>query len=90
MFFVLYRREDMALSLLSMISNNIGQIAYLTAINYGLKRIFFGGFFIRGNPVTMAKMSFAINFWSKGTMKVCASLFLLRIERIQQMKTRRE
>jgi pantothenate kinase len=53
-----------------MITNNIGQIAYLTAMHYGLKQIFFGGFFIRGNPFTMAKMSFAINFWSKGTMKV--------------------
>lgn len=63
------RREDIALSLLSMITNNIGQIAYLTAMRYGLKQVFFGGFFIRGNPFTMAKMSFAINFWSKGTMK---------------------
>ena len=52
-----------------MISNNIGQVAYLNALRLGLKRIYFGGFFIRGHPYTMAKMSFAIDFWSKGAMK---------------------
>ncbi|CAM6128447.1 unnamed protein product [Calypogeia fissa] len=64
-----YRREDLALSLLRMISYNIGQIAYLNALQYGLKRIFFGGFFIRGHAYTMDTMSFAINFWSKGEAK---------------------
>ncbi|KAJ7567107.1 hypothetical protein O6H91_02G132200 [Diphasiastrum complanatum] len=61
-----YRREDIALSLLRMISYNIGQIAYLNALRYGLKRIFFGGFFIRGHAYTMDTMSFAVSFWSKG------------------------
>lgn len=101
-----YRREDIALSLLRMISYNIGQVgwkmlfdkmfqcplrnhssrhgssryglgnvsavlstkcssqvAYLNALRYGLKRIFFGGFFIRGHAYTMDTMSFAIRFW---------------------------
>jgi bifunctional damage-control phosphatase, subfamily II, fusion protein len=35
---------------------------------YNLKRIFFGGFFIRGHPYTMETISFAIHFWSKGEM----------------------
>ncbi|XP_024385144.1 pantothenate kinase 2 isoform X2 [Physcomitrium patens] len=61
-----YRREDIALSLLRMISYNIGQVAYLNALRYGLKRIFFGGFFIRGHAYTMDTMSFAIRYWSKG------------------------
>ncbi|KAL3694170.1 hypothetical protein R1sor_007821 [Riccia sorocarpa] len=61
-----YNREDLALSLLRMISYNIGQIAYLNALQYGLKRIFFGGVFIRGHAYTMDTISFAINFWSKG------------------------
>jgi hypothetical protein len=52
-----------------MISNNIGQVAYLNALRLGLKRIYFGGFFIRGHPYTMSKMSFAIDFWSRGRMK---------------------
>ncbi|KAG2636416.1 hypothetical protein PVAP13_2NG449600 [Panicum virgatum] len=61
-----YRPEDISLSLLRMISYNIGQISYLNALRYGLKRIFFGGFFIRGHAYTMDTISFAVNFWSKG------------------------
>ncbi|KAH9564934.1 hypothetical protein CY35_04G050200 [Sphagnum magellanicum] len=61
-----YRKEDIVLSLLRMISYNIGQVAYLNALRYGLKRIFFSGFFIRGHAYTMDTMSFAIRFWSKG------------------------
>lgn len=61
-----YRPEDISLSLLRMISYNIGQISYLNALRYGLKRIFFGGFFIRGHAYTMDTISFAVHFWSKG------------------------
>ncbi|XP_052185923.1 pantothenate kinase 1 isoform X1 [Diospyros lotus] len=61
-----YRPEDVSRSLLRMISNNIGQIAYLNALRFGLKRIFFGGFFIRGHPYTMDTISVAVQFWSKG------------------------
>ncbi|PIN10328.1 Pantothenate kinase PanK [Handroanthus impetiginosus] len=68
-----YRAEDIARSLLRMISNNIGQIAYLNALRFGLKRIFFGGFFIRGHAYTMDTISVAVNFWSKGEAK---ALFL--------------
>ncbi|KAI0523994.1 hypothetical protein KFK09_003358 [Dendrobium nobile] len=61
-----FRPEDISLSLLRMISYNIGQISYLNALRYGLKRIFFGGFFIRGHAYTMDTISFAVHFWSKG------------------------
>ncbi|KAG6753098.1 hypothetical protein POTOM_043142 [Populus tomentosa] len=61
-----YRPEDISLSLLRMISYNIGQISYLNALRFGLKRIFFGGFFIRGHAYTMDAISFAVHFWSKG------------------------
>ncbi|KAJ3694314.1 hypothetical protein LUZ60_009794 [Juncus effusus] len=64
-----YRPEDISLSLLRMISYNIGQISYLNALRYGLKRIFFGGFFIRGHAYTMDTISFAVHFWSKGEME---------------------
>lgn len=64
-----YRPEDMARSLLRMISNNIGQISYLNALRFGLKRIFFGGFFIRGHEFTMDTISVAVDFWSKGEAK---------------------
>jgi type II pantothenate kinase len=43
------RDEDIAASLLFMVSNNIGQIAYLNAQRHNISRIFFGGCFIRGH-----------------------------------------
>lgn len=68
-----YRTEDISRSLLRMISNNIAQIAYLNALRFGLKRIFFGGFFIRGHAYTMDTISVGVDFWSKGEAK---ALFL--------------
>jgi len=56
---------DIAKSLLISISNDIGQIAYLTAKLHDLPRIYFGGYFIRGHPMTMHTITFAINYWSK-------------------------
>ncbi|KAD2393760.1 hypothetical protein E3N88_40737 [Mikania micrantha] len=64
-----YKPEDVARSLLRMISNNIGQIAYLNALRFGLKKIFFGGFFICGHAYTMDTISVAVDFWSKGEAK---------------------
>lgn len=61
-----FRVEDMSKSLLFAISNNIGQIAYLTAEKHGLRDIYFGGSFIRGHTQTMNTLSYAIKFWSKG------------------------
>ncbi|KAJ2216786.1 hypothetical protein EV179_001076 [Coemansia sp. RSA 487] len=68
-----YSDADIARSLLYMVSNNIGQIAYLNAQLHGIRRIYFGGYFIRGHPLTMHTLSYAINFWSKGEM---SALFL--------------
>ncbi|KAL0372386.1 UNVERIFIED_CONTAM: Pantothenate kinase [Sesamum calycinum] len=45
------------------------KIAYLNALRFGLKRIFFGGFFIREHSYTMDTISVAVNFWSKGEAK---------------------
>jgi len=59
---------DLAKSLLFMICNNIGQIAFLNALRFNLKRIFFAGYFIRNHDITMHYISYAINFWSKGEM----------------------
>ncbi|CAK7332669.1 unnamed protein product [Dovyalis caffra] len=64
-----YKPEDISRSLLRMISNNIGQISYLNALRFGLKRIFFGGFFIRGHSYTLDTISVAVHFWSKGEAK---------------------
>ncbi|XVE92406.1 hypothetical protein REPUB_Repub01dG0094500 [Reevesia pubescens] len=65
-----YKPEDISRSLLRMISNNIGQISYLNALRFGLKRIFFAGFFIRGHAsYSMDTISVAVHFWSKGEAK---------------------
>ena len=60
-----YNDADIAKSLLISVSNDIGQIAYLTAKLYGLKKIYFGGYFIRGHPLTMHTISYAVNYWAK-------------------------
>jgi len=67
------KEEDISRSLLYMISNNLSQIAFLMAQLHQVKRIYFGGCFIRGHPVIMNSLSFGIRFWSKGTIK---ALFL--------------
>ncbi|KAJ2317171.1 hypothetical protein GGI00_006834, partial [Coemansia sp. RSA 2681] len=68
-----YGDADVARSLLYMVSNNIGQIAYLNAQLHGIRRIYFGGYFIRGHPLTMHTLSYAVDFWSKGGVR---ALFL--------------
>ncbi|XP_075235661.1 4'-phosphopantetheine phosphatase-like isoform X2 [Lycorma delicatula] len=64
---------DVARSLLLTISNDIGQIACLYAMMHNLKKVYFGGYFLRNHPLSMYTVSFAINYWSKGTVQ---SLFL--------------
>lgn len=63
-----FRPEDIARSLLYLISNNIGQISYLQALRFGLKRIYFGGSYISGHKQTIHTLSYAVNFWSHGDM----------------------
>ncbi|KAF6165295.1 hypothetical protein GIB67_042711 [Kingdonia uniflora] len=58
-----YRPEDISLSLLLMITYNIALLSYLVAQHFGLKRIFFGGFFIRDNAYTMEAISNAVRYW---------------------------
>ncbi|KAJ3323933.1 hypothetical protein HDV06_000909 [Boothiomyces sp. JEL0866] len=71
-----FAQEDISASLLFLVSNNIGQIAYLNAQAHGIQRfsasyfrIYFSGFFISGHPITMNTLSYAISFWSKGKIK---------------------
>ena len=61
-----FSEADIARSLLYIISNDIGQIACLYALLHHIKRIYFGGFFLRHRPVSLHTISFAINYWSKG------------------------
>ena len=57
-----------------MVSYNIGHLAYLNAKRYGLSRVLFGGFFIRGHPYTMETISFAIKFWSKVSRRALSGM----------------
>ncbi|GAX10074.1 type II pantothenate kinase [Fistulifera solaris] len=67
------KQEDLARALLMMITNNIGQVAYLNAKLSKTKRIYFIGNFLRQNKISQRRLSFAIDYWSKGEME---ALFL--------------
>lgn len=66
-------QEDLARALLLMITNNIGQVAYLNAKLSQTRRIYFVGNFLRENKISQRRLSYAIDFWSKGEME---ALFL--------------
>ncbi|XP_065215107.1 4'-phosphopantetheine phosphatase [Planococcus citri] len=66
-------KEDLARSLLFTISNDIGQIASLYAMMNNLKKVYFGGYFLRNHPLSMHTISYSINYWSRGSVQ---SLFL--------------
>ncbi len=67
------KQEDLARALLFMVTNNIGQVAYLNAQLHKTKRIYFVGNFLRSNTLSQQRLSYAINFWSQGKME---ALFL--------------
>eukprot|EP00816_Leptocylindrus_hargravesii_P006744 CAMPEP_0196812970 /NCGR_PEP_ID=MMETSP1362-20130617/32703_1 /TAXON_ID=163516 /ORGANISM="Leptocylindrus danicus, Strain CCMP1856" /LENGTH=608 /DNA_ID=CAMNT_0042188945 /DNA_START=120 /DNA_END=1946 /DNA_ORIENTATION=+ len=65
--------EDLARALLLMITNNIGQVAYLNACLYKTPRIYFVGNFLRHNNLSARRLAYAIDYWSGGKME---ALFL--------------
>lgn len=67
------KQEDLARALLLMVTNNIGQVAYLNAKLHKTPRIYFIGNFLRGNKLSQRRLAYAINYWSKGEME---ALFL--------------
>lgn len=60
---------DVARSLLVLVTQNIGQVAFLNSCLYNTKRIFFVGNFLRHNRISARTLAYAINFWSKGAMQ---------------------
>ncbi|TDH73052.1 uncharacterized protein CCR75_004708 [Bremia lactucae] len=60
---------DLARSLLVMITQNIGQVAFLNATLYKTKNIFFVGNFLRHNRISSRTLAYAISFWSSGAMQ---------------------
>jgi type II pantothenate kinase len=67
------KQEDLARALLLMVTNNIGQVAYLNAQLHKTSRIYFVGNFLRSNIISQRRLSYAIDYWSKGEME---ALFL--------------
>ncbi|GAB6023310.1 Pantothenate kinase 1 [Chamberlinius hualienensis] len=65
--------EDLAKATLVTITNNIGSIARMCAVNEGIERVVFVGNFLRVNTISMKLLAYAMDFWSRGTLK---ALFL--------------
>ena len=65
--------RDLARALLLMITNNIGQVAYLNALLHKTPRIYFTGNFLRHNNLSERRLAYAIDYWSGGKME---ALFL--------------
>lgn len=66
-------REDLARATLVTITNNIGSIARMAALNEGIQRVVFVGNFLRVNTISMKLLAYAMEFWSRGALK---ALFL--------------
>ncbi|XP_063291039.1 pantothenate kinase 1 isoform X3 [Pelobates fuscus] len=66
-------KEDLARATLVTITNNIGSIARMCAVNENIDRVLFVGNFLRINMVSMKLLSYAMDYWSKGQLK---ALFL--------------
>ncbi|XP_014666518.1 PREDICTED: pantothenate kinase 3-like [Priapulus caudatus] len=64
---------DLARATLVTITNNIGSIARMTALNQGIDKVVFVGNFLRVNPIAMKLLAYAMEYWSKGQLK---ALFL--------------
>lgn len=76
-----YRREDIVLALLLMITQNLAHIAFQVSQAQGVSRIFFAGAFLRGahdaaagssasaaSPIVMRALTFYLDTWSRGRM----------------------
>ncbi|XP_058801702.1 pantothenate kinase 3 isoform X2 [Phymastichus coffea] len=66
-------KEDLARATLVTITNNIGSITRMCAVNEKIERVVFVGNFLRVNPISMKLLASAMDYWSKGTLK---ALFL--------------
>uniref|UniRef100_A0A667Z3A1 pantothenate kinase n=1 Tax=Myripristis murdjan TaxID=586833 RepID=A0A667Z3A1_9TELE len=66
-------KEDLARATLLTITNNIGSIARMCAVNERIERVVFVGNFLRINTISTKLLAYAMDFWSKGQLK---ALFL--------------
>ncbi|XP_049812486.1 pantothenate kinase 3 isoform X2 [Schistocerca nitens] len=66
-------KQDLARATLVTITNNIGSIARMCAVNEKIDKVVFVGNFLRVNPISMKLLAHAMDYWSNGTLK---ALFL--------------
>ncbi|XP_015199334.1 pantothenate kinase 2, mitochondrial isoform X2 [Lepisosteus oculatus] len=66
-------KEDLARATLVTITNNIGSITRMCALNENIDRVVFVGNFLRINTLSMKLLAYALDYWSKGQLK---ALFL--------------
>ncbi|XP_073476817.1 pantothenate kinase 3 isoform X1 [Aquarana catesbeiana] len=66
-------KEDLARATLVTITNNIGSIARMCAVNEKINRVIFVGNFLRVNTLSMKLLAYALDYWSNGQLK---ALFL--------------
>ncbi|KAF3841856.1 hypothetical protein F7725_023807 [Dissostichus mawsoni] len=76
-------KEDLAKATLVTITNNIGSIARMCAVNEKIERVVFVGNFLRINTVSTKLLAYAMDFWSKGQLR---ALFLEHEVRTHQLK----
>ncbi|KAG7280268.1 hypothetical protein CRUP_026809, partial [Coryphaenoides rupestris] len=66
-------KEDLARATLVTITNNIGSIARMCAVNEKIERVVFVGNFLRVNTLSTKLLSYAMDYWSHGQLR---ALFL--------------
>ncbi|KAK0143898.1 Pantothenate kinase 2, mitochondrial [Merluccius polli] len=66
-------KEDLARATLVTITNNIGSITRMCALNENINKVVFVGNFLRVNTLSMKLLAYAMDYWSKGQLK---ALFL--------------
>ncbi|KAG8539128.1 hypothetical protein GDO81_021386, partial [Engystomops pustulosus] len=66
-------KEDLARATLITITNNIGSLARMCAVNENISRVVFVGNFLRINTISIKLLAYALDYWSKGQLK---ALFL--------------
>ncbi|CEM11684.1 unnamed protein product [Vitrella brassicaformis CCMP3155] len=59
------RKEDIARSLIHMVSYNLGYIAYLIGSVHRVRRVFFAGKYINDRPLTMQSITEGVNFYAR-------------------------
>ncbi|KEP60135.1 UNVERIFIED_CONTAM: fumble protein [Hammondia hammondi] len=59
------RKEDVARSLIHMVSYNLGYLAYLVGTAHGVRRIFFAGKYINNHEFTMESITHGVNFYMR-------------------------